>query len=114
MNPTEANPTMTRATTMSVAATAPAKTNSRPLDTFTQTMKDTSVKEHGRKLSIKEFLALNLNGPIDFTPNSTAMIAQFKLGWLHCRQSLQQQGSYGGSKCIAVLLVDLEFTPCPK
>jgi hypothetical protein len=69
---------MTRNTTTSIPATAPAKTNSRPLDSFIQTMKDTSVKENGRKLIITEILAPNLYGPIDSTPHA-AMITQFKL-----------------------------------
>jgi hypothetical protein len=68
---------MTRNTTTSISATAPAKTNSSPLDSFTQTMKDTSVKENGRNLIITEFLALNLDGPIDSTPHA-AMITQSK------------------------------------
>jgi hypothetical protein len=68
---------MTRNTKTSISATAPAKANSRPLDSFTQTMKDTSVKENGRKLIITDFLALNLDGPIDSTPHA-AMITQFK------------------------------------
>jgi hypothetical protein len=62
---------------MSSAATTFFKPNSKQAESVPDDMKDTLAKTQGRKVAVTNFTALNLNGPIDCTPNDP-VITQFK------------------------------------